>query len=175
MNIVDFNHYFKLLKMHNCLEKEFYDFCIIEIRKIIIDVFGRNVSDRMPAAARDVFNDKIYLKRETLNPVVAPKAFLKTITRNYVIDQLRKESKLSQIINDVVISPYYEENMDAKAEVKRALKQLDPLSRKVVLLHYHHGFKYNEIEKITGIDEVKLRAITFKARKYLKSVTKKAS
>lgn len=175
MNIVDFNNYLKQLKMQNRLEKSFYDYCIISIRKSIINQFGQNVSDRLPTAARDVFNDKIYLKKETLKPVFAPAAFLKMITRNYIIDQLRKESKISQLINGMVVQPYYEENMDAKAEVKSAMKQLDPLSRKIVLLHYHHGFKYSEIEKITGIDEVKLRAIACKARKFLKSVTKKAS
>ncbi len=175
MNIVDFNDYLKQLKMQNHLEERFYEYCIKSIRQSIINQFGRNVSDRLPTAARDVFNDKIYLKKETLKPVFAPAAFLKIITRNYIIDQLRKESKISQFFNDLAFQPYYEENMDAKAEVKSAMKLLDSLSRKIVLLHYHHGFKYSEIEIITGIDQVKLRTIVCKAKKYLKSVTNKAS
>jgi RNA polymerase sigma-70 factor (ECF subfamily) len=107
---------------------------------------------------------KAWKKRNTYDPKYSYKTWLFTIARNTTIDWLRKKkhiafSKLesdegasySESIPDPEPLPHeIFERKETKEKVEKALEQISPDYKAVVLLHYLDGMTFEEIGKVVG-------------------------
>jgi RNA polymerase sigma-70 factor, ECF subfamily len=124
--------------------------------------------DKASELAREV-SLKIWIERKRLDPSRNFKAYLRTVAKNYCLDLLRRDlrqgslspSRLdstdapievgnpeSPAFIEMVADPYtllWEERVYLKEAVQRALQQLAPLYRVVLLLRFDEGYTRREL------------------------------
>lgn len=107
----------------------------------------------------------LWQKREEV-PAEKAKAFLFQVAYRQSVDNYRKRSRVS--FTDAPEEHYSPVNPDLRRVLDYALSQLDERSRALVLLKDHQGYSYEEIGKITGLNESQVKVYLFRARKTLK-------
>ncbi len=122
--------------------------------------------------AKDIVQDtylKFWEKKDnvTLSKI---KSYLFTTAYHTLIDVVRREKKQGSF-NDVK-----EENYSTKTEysdlqevLHEAIEQLPEAQKAVILLRDYEGYPYDEIAKITGMTESKVKVYIFRGRKFLKN------
>lgn len=130
------------------------------------------------AEAEDAVQDtylKLWELRDGLDQVRSPKAYSMTLLRNICLDRLRRaqiisaDGQASQSCGSIS----QEENMDAKERLGRVLKAINALpegQRKVLLMRTVEGLSYEEMSRITGMNNLTLRVLLSQARKKLKLI-----
>jgi RNA polymerase sigma-70 factor (family 1) len=96
---------------------------------------------------------KIWLKRETLEDITHFKAYLFTITRNYVFSALksiaRKQNLELKVVQNIPVYHSDTENNLVQKEydeiLKRAVDSLPPKQRQVYVLMKENGYKRHEV------------------------------
>lgn len=96
---------------------------------------------------------KIWLKRETLEDITHFKAYLFTITRNYVFSALksiaRKQNLELNVVQNILVYHSDTENNLVQKEydgiLKRAVDSLPPKQRQVYVLMKENGYKRHEV------------------------------
>jgi len=87
-----------------------------------------------------------------------------------MIDYIRKDSKSSMMddsyINRITCNNNYN---DLKEVIDDALKTLPEIQRSLILLRDYEGYPYDEIGKITGLNESQVKVYIFRARTTLKN------
>ena len=130
------------------------------------------------AEAEDAVQDtylKLWELREGLDQVRSPKAYSMTLLRNICLDRLRRAQKMDadgQAVQFAAAMPP-DEKLDAKSRLGRILEAIDALpegQRKVLLMHTVEGLSYEEISRITGMNNLSLRVLLSRARKKLKLI-----
>ncbi len=124
-----------------------------------------------PAAAEEVLQEtflRVYRDRTAFRPVATFKTWVFTITRNLCLDILRSARRGVEFSGDPLPevadpAPTPLEVMDRterEGAVRRALAELRPGDREVLVLSRYHGLAYREIAAIVGgsEDAVKMRA-----------------
>lgn len=120
--------------------------------------------------ARDIVQNSfevLWQKRKDVMPEKA-KSFLFQVAYRQSVDNYRKKRRVSY--NEVPeqhgsIGPG---NPDLKRVLERALAQLDEQARALVLLKDHEGYSYEEIARITGLNDSQVKVYLHRARKTLK-------
>lgn len=108
--------------------------------------------------------EKMWRSRETVDNK-SSKAFLFKVAYHEMIDQYRrKKSKVE--LEDV---PLYQPFGDHKKLLERALSRLSERQRMLVLLKDQHGYSYEEISGITGLNVVQVKVYLHRSRLQLKS------
>ncbi len=126
--------------------------------------------------ARDVVQsafEKMWLNREQVNPNTA-KSYLFTVAYNQMIDHIRKNKR-------IVLKEEFGEGVKIdsgevptfKKELEKALQQLTPLQKSLILLKDYEGYSYEEIGKITALNASQVKVYLHRARLQLKEIVGK--
>ncbi|MBL7692693.1 MAG: RNA polymerase sigma factor [Flavipsychrobacter sp.] len=107
----------------------------------------------------------LWAKRDEVLPEKA-KAFLFQVAYRQSVDNFRKRSKIA--FKEAPEESWSPANPDLKKVLERALAQLDERSRALVLLKDYEGYSYEEIGRITDLNESQVKVYLFRARKTLK-------
>ncbi len=123
--------------------------------------------------AKDVVQDtfeKLWRNRKNVNPEKV-KSYLFTTAYHTMIDYIRKEKRKDDF-DKVKESDYAYSNQysDLKEVLDMALNQLSEIQRSVVLLRDYEGYSYDEIAKITNLNESQVKVYIYRARKKLKAI-----
>ena len=97
------------------------------------------------------------------------KSYLFTTAYHAMVDLSRKEKRVGEY-NEKKVSKmgHNEQYSDAKEILDEAVSKLPELQRKLILLRDYEGYSYEEIGKITDLNESQVKVYIFRARKFLK-------
>jgi len=130
----------------------------------------KNIGDE--EKAKDIVQDsfeKMWVKHKEVL-FEKSKSYLYTTAYHTMIDYIRKDSKSSMMddsyINRITCNNNYN---DLKEVIDDALKTLPEIQRSLILLRDYEGYPYDEIGKITGLNESQVKVYIFRARTTLKN------
>ena len=150
-------------------EKE-YNLCVTEYADNVYRFIVKNL--RHEEDARDVVQsafEKMWRNREDIDPAKS-KSYLFTVAYHQMIDHLRKVKRvqLKEEFNDETkVTSYHAHN--AKKILEEALSRLSETQRSLVMLKDYEGYSYDEIGKITGLNESQVKVYLHRARIQLKN------
>ena len=112
--------------------------------------------------------EKLWLNREQVENDRS-KSYLFTIAYHQMIDHIRKNKRISlkEEFNDDArgtVSPAH----DTKRILNEALAKLNEKQRSLVMLKDYEGYSYEEIGKITGLNESQVKVYLHRARLQLR-------
>ncbi len=97
------------------------------------------------------------------------KSYLFTVAYHQMIDHIRKNKRISlreEFIETTMITSKAEH--DTKRVLQGALSKLNETQRSLVLLKDYEGYSYEEIGKITGLNESQVKVYLHRARLLLR-------
>ena len=150
-------------------EKE-YNECVRTYADNVYRFIVKNL--RHEEDARDVVQtafEKMWVNREQIDPEKC-KSYLFTVAYHQMIDHLRK-------IKRIHLKEEFNENTrvsdrsvnNARKIIEAALSRLPETQRSLVLLKDYEGYSYEEIGKITGLNESQVKVYLHRARLQLKN------
>jgi RNA polymerase sigma-70 factor (ECF subfamily) len=128
---------------------------------------------RQAEDARDIVQsvyEKLWIHRDKVEPLRA-KSWLFTVAYNGLIDYLRKNKRISfeESLPESVTSSGYG-NKVLQEQLQAALSQLNEIQRSLVMLKDYEGYSYEEIGKITGLQESQVKVYLHRARQKLRNI-----
>ena len=124
------------------------------------------------ADAQDIVQtafEKLWINR---NKVEAEKvkSYLFTVAYNQMIDHIRKDKKdvTTDNFDEVNKQTTYQTNAELKQILLRAINELNPTQKSLVLLKDYEGYNYAEIGEIMGLSESQVKVYLHRARLILK-------
>ena len=122
--------------------------------------------------ARDIVQtafEKLWINRATVDPLKI-KSYLFTIAYHQMIDHIRKVKKYS--ITDIYESEnseaIYQPQHELKQTILKAINELNPTQKSLVLLKDYEGYSYQEIGEIMNLSESQVKVYLHRARLQLK-------
>lgn len=121
--------------------------------------------------AKDVVQgafEKLWINRETVVNEKS-KSFLFTVAYNQMIDHIRKNKRV--LLKDEFTEATKVSNRqqhDSKKILYEALNRLNETQRSLVMLKDYEGYSYEEIGKITGLNESQVKVYLHRARLQLR-------
>ncbi|MEJ0102608.1 MAG: RNA polymerase sigma factor [Bacteroidota bacterium] len=122
--------------------------------------------------ARDVVQtafEKMWRNRDEVDAAKS-KSYLFTVAYHQMIDHIRKNKRIQlkeEFNEDVRVQDRPAHNM--KKVLEEALSRLSETQRSLVLLKDYEGYSYEEIGKITGLNESQVKVYLHRARVQLKN------
>lgn len=122
--------------------------------------------------AKDIVQDSFTKMWEKVNDITAEKAksYLFTAAYHTMIDTFRRESRLTSFeevaTTEMVINNQYS---DLKEILEEAVNKLPPVQKSVILLRDYEGYSYEEIGRMTDLNESQVKVYIFRARAFLKN------
>jgi RNA polymerase sigma-70 factor (ECF subfamily) len=121
--------------------------------------------------AQDVVQDsfeKLWRNHKKLEAGKA-KSYLFTTAYHTMIDHIRKQKPISSIEEMPERgNETFHDYSDLKEILDEALNKLNEIQRSVILLRDYEGYSYQEIGKITGLNESQVKVYIYRARMFLK-------
>lgn len=122
--------------------------------------------------ARDIVQtafEKLWRNREGVENDKS-KSFLFTVAYNQMIDHIRKSKRitLKEDFNETSRVEHQRVH-DTKKTLQEALNRLNETQRSLVMLKDYEGYTYEEIGKITGLNESQVKVYLHRARITLKN------
>jgi RNA polymerase sigma factor (sigma-70 family) len=112
---------------------------------------------RMWEKHKDISNDKA-------------KSYLFTTAYHTMIDAIRKQKKQTRLEEYHTAGLTVESaSMDLKEVLNEAVEKLPEIQKSVVLLRDYEGYSYEEIGRITGLNESQVKVYIYRARLFLKN------
>jgi RNA polymerase sigma factor (sigma-70 family) len=129
----------------------------------------KNIKDE--EEARDIVQDtfeKTWRNREKIEGKKA-KSYLFTAAYHTMIDRIRKKKRISDFteVNEESLFHTHQYS-DVKKVLDDALNLLPDIQKAVVLLRDYEGYSYEEIGKITSLNESQVKVYIYRARLFLK-------
>lgn len=128
-------------------------------------------------AVQEVFS-KVWEKRESLRSEYSFKAYLCTIAKNYLLNQLRKATYDAEMRDHV----FYSRGAKADSSVEKSLlehelegfkesafQSLPPERKRIFLLSHEQGLKHKEIANLLGISQNTVKDQIVKAHKDIRT------
>lgn len=131
----------------------------------------KNVKDK--DKARDLVQDtftKLWLKVEEVSFEKA-KSYIFTTGYHTMIDQMRREKRHQDFTAEEIRSASGSSNRhysDLSEVLNEALDRLPPTQKSVIMLRDYEGYSYEDIEKITGLNESQVKVYIYRGRLALK-------
>jgi len=130
----------------------------------------KNIRDE--DVAMDIVQDafeKMWLKFREINHSAA-KSYLFTTAYHRMIDYTRKEKRMERMNEGFDrIMDDQRHYSDLKEILDDALQQLPEIQKSLILLRDYEGYSYEEIGKITGLNESQVKVYIFRGRLSLKN------
>jgi RNA polymerase sigma-70 factor (ECF subfamily) len=117
--------------------------------------------------------EKMWLNRDKVNEATA-KSYLFTVAYNQMIDHIRKNKRI--VLKDEINEGAKIDSGEVptfKKELERALEQLTPLQKSLILLKDYEGYSYEEIGQITALNASQVKVYLHRARMQLKEIVGK--
>ncbi|MEN9570326.1 MAG: hypothetical protein RL172_1557 [Bacteroidota bacterium] len=121
--------------------------------------------------AKDVLQgafEKMWINRLTVDNNKC-KSFLFTVAYNNMIDHIRKNKRIvlkETFAEEIRVSN--RQQTDSKKVLNEALNRLNETQRSLVMLKDYEGYSYEEIGKITGLNESQVKVYLHRARLQLR-------
>ncbi len=113
--------------------------------------------------------EKLWVNRAQVLPEKA-KSYLFTVAYHQMIDHIRKSNKMP--LSDEASIPHQPVNQ-AQTELKellmRAVNELNPIQKSIVLLKDYEGYSYREIGEIMNLSDSQVKVYLHRARIILKN------
>jgi RNA polymerase sigma-70 factor (ECF subfamily) len=126
-------------------------------------------------AADDIVQDcylKLWQHRDRVDPQKV-KAWLFSVAHRAMLDHLNAAARRVTLDERVAAPAVYQNNpFDARAILERALGELPPLQRSILLLRDLEGYEYREIGEILELNEPQVKVYLFRARQKVKNSIK---
>jgi len=113
--------------------------------------------------------EKLWVNRAQVLPEKA-KSYLFTVAYHQMIDHIRKSNKMP--LSDEASIPHQPINQaqtELKALLMRAVNELNPTQKNLVLLKDYEGYSYQEIAEIMNLSESQVKVYLHRARIILKN------
>ena len=113
--------------------------------------------------------EKLWVNRVQVLPEKA-KSYLFTVAYHQMIDHIRKSNKMP-LSEDTFIphQPINQEQAELKQLLMRAVNQLNPTQKSLVLLKDYEGYSYQEIAEIMNLSDSQVKVYLHRARLTLKN------
>jgi RNA polymerase sigma factor (sigma-70 family) len=122
--------------------------------------------------ARDVVQEsftKLWEKHKDVSHEKA-KSYLFTTAYHTMIDWIRKAKKQTRLEECHTAELSFEPSgIDLKEVLSEAVEKLPEIQKSVILLRDYEGYSYEEIGKITGLNEPQVKVYIYRARVFLKN------
>lgn len=151
-----------------------YNACVDDYADAVYRFVLKNL--RHEEDARDIVQsafEKMWMHREKVNPETS-KSYLFTVAYHQMIDHIRKGKRVElkedfgeQAKVGREVSP------SLKRELEKALEQLTPLQKSLVLLKDYEGYSYEEIGVITSLNASQVKVYLHRARLLLREIVGK--
>lgn len=113
--------------------------------------------------------EKLWIHRNKVELLKA-KSYLFTVAYHLMIDQLRKEAKMVQTDNfDENLNAVTPAHSDLKQILLKAINNLNPTQKALILLKDYEGYAYKEIGEIMQLSETQVKVYLHRARLILKN------
>jgi RNA polymerase sigma-70 factor (ECF subfamily) len=151
-------------------EKEYND-CVTEYADGVYRFIVKNL--RHEEDAKDVVQtafEKLWKNRPEIDGLKA-KSYLFTIAYHQMIDHIRKQKRV-QLKEDFPEQARIQEkqsNPQLRKVLETALARLNETQRALILLKDYEGYSYEEIGRITGLNESQVKVYLHRARIQLKT------
>ena len=150
-------------------DKEYND-CVDNFADGVYRFIVKNI--RHTEDAQDIVQsafEKLWVNRAQVLPEKA-KSYLFTVAYHQMIDHIRKSNKMP--LSDEASIPHQPINQ-AQTELKellmRAVNQLNPTQKSLVLLKDYEGYSYQEIAEIMNLSDSQVKVYLHRARIILKN------
>jgi RNA polymerase sigma factor (sigma-70 family) len=126
---------------------------------------------QVPEDAQDVVQsafEKMWKNHQDVK-IETAKAYLFTVAYNQMIDHIRKNKRMTlvdEFSESLKIS--WSKQTSLKQELEKALQQLTPLQKSLILLKDYEGYSYDEIGKITSLNASQVKVYLHRARMQMK-------
>lgn|SRR5574343_433415 len=147
-----------------------YNQCVNQYADNVYRFIYKNL--RHEEDARDVVQtafEKMWVNREEIDQAKC-KSYLFTVAYHQMIDHIRKNKRITlkeEFREETLISNRPVSN--TKKVLEQALSRLSETQRSLVLLKDYEGYSYEEIGKITGLNESQVKVYLHRARLQLKN------
>ena len=113
--------------------------------------------------------EKLWINREQVLPEKA-KSYLFTVAYHQMIDHIRKTNKMP-LTEDTYIphQQIVQQDAELKKILMRAINELNPIQKSLVLLKDYEGYSYQEIGEIMHLSESQVKVYLHRARLILKT------
>lgn len=153
---------------------EEYNKCVEEHSDGIYRFILKNISDR--ETAMDIVQEtyeKLWRKFRDVQNEKA-KSYLFTTAYHTMIDVIRKQKRQTGWDDRFEAEiPYERQYTGLKEALDEGLARLPEIQRSVLLLRDYEGYHYEEIGRITGLNESQVKVYIFRARVFLKNYIRK--
>jgi RNA polymerase sigma factor (sigma-70 family) len=126
---------------------------------------------QVPEDAQDVVQsafEKMWKNHQDVK-IETAKAYLFTVAYNQMIDHIRKNKRMTLVDEFSESSKIsWSRQTNLKQELERALQQLTPLQKSLILLKDYEGYSYDEIGEITSLNASQVKVYLHRARMQLK-------
>lgn len=158
---------------HAAFRALYSKYCRLVFSYSLFIVKSRHLAEE---AVQEVFS-RVWEKRENLRDDSSFKAYVCTIAKNYLLNQLRKASydagMREQVFYSRAKADISGENSLLENELEgfreRAFKSLPAERKKIFLLSYEQGLKHKEIARALGISQNTVKDQIVKAHKDIKT------
>ncbi|MGH2456484.1 MAG: RNA polymerase sigma factor [Candidatus Limnocylindria bacterium] len=120
-------------------------------------------------AAEDVVHDAFLrgrARRHQLRDAHLFEAWITRLAINLCLDRRRSRGRLLGLLPRLWQPPAPQDRGDLG--LRELVERLPPRERTLVVLHYGHGYRLDEIARMTGLSAVNVRTIVFRARRRLR-------
>jgi RNA polymerase sigma factor (sigma-70 family) len=137
----------------------------------------KNVKDR--DKAKDLVQEtfaKLWLKVEEVS-FEKSKSYIFTAGYHTMIDQMRREKRQAAYVTEELKTgdqSYSRQYSDLQEILQEALDRLPTVQKSVIMLRDYEGYSYEDIEKITGLNESQVKVYIYRGRVALKEYLVKA-
>jgi RNA polymerase sigma-70 factor (ECF subfamily) len=113
--------------------------------------------------------EKLWINRLKVEPEKV-KSYLFKVAYNQMIDHIRKDKKdiTTDNFEEVNNQTSYQSSSELKQILLRAINELNPTQKSLVLLKDYEGYSYVEIGEIMGLSESQVKVYLHRARLILK-------
>jgi RNA polymerase sigma-70 factor (ECF subfamily) len=147
-----------------------YNACVDNFADGVYRFIVKNI--RHTEDAQDIVQsafEKLWMNRAQVLPEKA-KSYLFTVAYHQMIDHIRKSNKMP--LSDEASIPHQPINQ-AQTELKellmRAVNELNPTQKSLVLLKDYEGYSYQEIAEIMNLSDSQVKVYLHRARLILKT------
>ncbi|MEY4279560.1 MAG: hypothetical protein RL377_1564 [Bacteroidota bacterium] len=124
------------------------------------------------ADAQDIVQtafEKLWINRDKVEPSKV-KSYLFTVAYHQMIDHIRKDKKeiTTDRFEEVKTATTLSANSELKQILLKAINELNPTQKSLVLLKDYEGYSYQEIGEIMDLSESQVKVYLHRARLLLK-------
>jgi len=146
-----------------------YNSCVGSYSDGVYRFILKNIKD--DERARDIVQDSFFKMWEKSKDISFEKAksYLFTTAYHTMIDDIRRHKRttnLEEANTDLTVNHSYN---DLQQVLNLALTTLPEIQRAVITLRDYEGYSYEEIGKITGLNESQVKVYIYRARLSLKN------